>query len=76
MIFQTHFRHIYIAVKRIINMIRGIGNPLVAIYARCYLCRVGILISTSPEDYLKENFLEILNIYNEVDNICCLIIII
>ncbi|XP_026472409.1 UPF0505 protein C16orf62 homolog [Ctenocephalides felis] len=57
---------IYLAIKRITKMIRGIGSPLVAIYARCYLCRVGILISASPEDYLKENFFEILNIYDEV----------
>lgn len=29
---------------RLINMTRGVGNPLVAIYARSYLCMVKILL--------------------------------
>ena len=28
------------ALMRLALMIRGMGNPLVATYARCYLCRV------------------------------------
>ena len=28
------------ALQRLADMIRGIGDPLVAIYARCYLSRV------------------------------------
>ncbi|KYN21342.1 UPF0505 protein C16orf62 like protein [Trachymyrmex cornetzi] len=32
------------ALLRITRMIRGIGNPLIAVYARCYLCRVGLAL--------------------------------
>lgn len=49
-------------------MVRGIGDPLVAAYARCYLCRVGITISTptSNRDYLIENFYDYLSTYTQV----------
>lgn len=50
-------------------MIQGIGNPLVAVYARCYLCRVGISISTPGTDmkYLVKNFTNFLDCYNHVN---------
>ncbi|ENN72973.1 hypothetical protein YQE_10404, partial [Dendroctonus ponderosae] len=46
------------ALFRLTEMILGIGNPLVAIYARCYLCRVGLNVMTrhSETGYLKRNF--------------------
>jgi len=28
------------ALSRLAVMVRGIGNPLIAAYSRCYLCRV------------------------------------
>ncbi|KAF5275090.1 hypothetical protein FQA39_LY07027 [Lamprigera yunnana] len=56
------------ALLRLTHMIRGIGNPLVAVYARCYLCRVGITVTTSEKDkdYLKENFYDFLDTYNQL----------
>ncbi|KZC14928.1 UPF0505 protein C16orf62 like protein, partial [Dufourea novaeangliae] len=33
------------ALLRRTQMIRGIGNPLIAVYARCYLCRVGLALN-------------------------------
>ncbi|KAK4884963.1 hypothetical protein RN001_001234 [Aquatica leii] len=56
------------ALLRLTHMIRGIGNPLVAIYARCYLCRVGLTVTTTEKDkdYLKENFYDFLDTYNQV----------
>ena len=41
-------------------MIRGIGDPLVAAYARCYLCRVGVLVAPSVRDHLMVCFDDLL----------------
>ncbi|ESO85799.1 hypothetical protein LOTGIDRAFT_195736 [Lottia gigantea] len=35
------------ALSRLAYMCRGIGDPLVAAYARCYLCRVGFKVAPS-----------------------------
>jgi hypothetical protein len=46
-------------------MVRGIGNPLVALYARCYLCR--IYVSTNlTVNYFEESFKDILLTYKQV----------
>lgn len=56
------------ALLRLTRMVRGIGDPLVAAYARCYLCRVGISVQSenSNKDYLLENFYDYLATYNQV----------
>lgn len=55
------------ALLRITMMIRGMGNPLVAIYARCYLCRVGMTVVTADnKSYLTKNFQDFLESYNHV----------
>ena len=41
-------------------MARGIGDPLVAAYARCYLCRVGVLVAPSIRDHLMLCFDDLL----------------
>lgn len=58
------------ALFRLTEMIQGIGNPLVAIYARCYLCRVGLSIMTkgSNMNFLKRNFECFLEIYQHIFN--------
>ncbi|XP_070579924.1 VPS35 endosomal protein-sorting factor-like [Ptychodera flava] len=52
------------ALLRIANQMRGIGDPLVAIYARTYLCRVSWM-SVAPEfkDHLVNNFYDFLGTY-------------
>lgn len=47
-------------------MARGIGNPLVAWYARCYLCRIGVLENLSI-NYFEESFKDILLTYKQVN---------
>lgn len=47
-------------------MIRGIGDPLVASYARCYLIRVGISAEPERQDYIEESFKDFLNNYSTV----------
>ncbi|CAD1481042.1 unnamed protein product [Heterotrigona itama] len=55
------------ALLRITRMIRGIGDPLVAVYARCYLCRVGLALNeTSDFEFVRENFYDFLFTYQQL----------
>jgi len=47
-------------------MVRGIGNPLVAWYARCYLCRIGVMTNLNV-NYFEESFKDILLTYKQVN---------
>nr|CAD7444955.1 unnamed protein product [Timema bartmani] len=60
--FLTEFSQ---ALLRLTRMIRGIGDPLVAVYARCYLCRVGVTVPSGDKEYVKENFYDFLASYNQ-----------
>lgn len=51
------------ALLRLTTICRGIGDPLVAAYARCYLCRVGMTLS-SDYQYLLENVNDLLMVYH------------
>ncbi|XP_022318792.1 VPS35 endosomal protein-sorting factor-like [Crassostrea virginica] len=56
------------ALQRLADMIRGIGDPLVAIYARCYLSRVGILVAPQTRDHLMPCFDDFLSTYTQVQS--------
>ncbi|CAG9805529.1 unnamed protein product [Chironomus riparius] len=60
-------REIDASLLRISRMIRGIGDPLVGAYARCYLVRIGVTTSKSHE-YLKECFADFLSVYHTIFN--------
>ncbi|XP_067641298.1 VPS35 endosomal protein sorting factor-like isoform X2 [Eurosta solidaginis] len=53
------------ALHRITKMIRGIGDPLVQAYARCYLVRVSLTVAANKE-CIKENFKDFLKIYHTI----------
>lgn len=53
------------ALERLSKTIRGIGDPLVAAYARCYLCRVGMTV-TDDKEFLKNSLNDFLFVYHTV----------
>lgn len=67
-IFFFIFREFSQALLRLTRMIRGIGDPLVAVYARCYLCRVGLNVTSNDRDFIKENFYDFLASYKQLKN--------
>jgi hypothetical protein len=51
------------ALVRLVSMVRGIGDPLVAAYSRCYLCRVGVLVAPTIRDHLMPCFDDLLTTF-------------
>ncbi len=60
------FSGIQETLQRLTAMIRGIGDPLVAVYARAYLCRVRRIILSDYILYCSRLSLQILLFYNVV----------
>ncbi|XP_063748975.1 VPS35 endosomal protein-sorting factor-like isoform X2 [Eleginops maclovinus] len=55
-------------LPRLTAMIRGIGDPLVAAYARAYLCRVGIEVAPQLKDSLNRNFFDLLGSLRQISS--------
>lgn len=53
-------------IARLATMIRGIGNPLVALYLRVYLCRVAMKLPTKNMDCFYVNIKEFLLVYKQI----------
>uniref|UniRef100_A0A4W5ME79 VPS35 endosomal protein-sorting factor-like n=1 Tax=Hucho hucho TaxID=62062 RepID=A0A4W5ME79_9TELE len=53
-------------VPRFTAMIRGIGDPLVAVYARAYLCRIGMEVAPHLKDSLNKNFFDLLGTFRQI----------
>ena len=54
------------ALIRLTKMIRGMGDPLVACYARAYLCRVGMSLAPGTKTHLLPNFTDYLTTLSQV----------
>ncbi|XP_057310899.1 VPS35 endosomal protein-sorting factor-like [Hydractinia symbiolongicarpus] len=54
------------ALMRLTHQIRGIADPLVAVYARAYLCRVGIIVAPQFKDHLKPCWFDYLSSYKQL----------
>lgn len=54
------------ALMRLTRVICGIGDPLVAAYARCYLCRVGMSVAPEAHEHVLENFWDFLLTYPQL----------
>ncbi|XP_050032588.1 VPS35 endosomal protein-sorting factor-like [Dermacentor andersoni] len=52
---------------RLTGTICGIGDPLVAAYARCYLCRVGMSVAPEVHEHVLENFWQFLLTYPQLE---------
>ncbi|XP_017855608.1 PREDICTED: UPF0505 protein CG8202 [Drosophila arizonae] len=50
---------------RLTSQLRGIADPLVSSYARCYLVRVGVTVTRSKV-YIRDNFTDLFTIYPQI----------
>lgn len=54
------------ALRRLVTMVRGIGDPLIAVFTRCYLVRIATSVENVDKQLLKENFSDFLKSYGQV----------
>ncbi|XP_016960853.1 VPS35 endosomal protein sorting factor-like [Drosophila biarmipes] len=52
-------------LQRLTHQLRGIADPLVSSYARCYLVRMGVTLTPS-KTYIRENFTDLFLIYPQI----------
>ncbi|KAH8243880.1 hypothetical protein KR032_011089, partial [Drosophila birchii] len=52
-------------LNRLTHQLRGIADPLVSSYARCYLVRMSVTL-TSSKTYIRENFKDLFIIYPQI----------
>jgi len=55
------------ALIRLTKMVRGIVDPLVAAYARAYLCRVGMAVAPDSTTHLMPNFTDYLSTLSQLN---------
>src|SRR5688500_11811473 len=55
-----------IVINRIAQMVRGIGDPLIAIYALTYLARQGYLVAPELKDYVLNTFYDLLTAQQQI----------
>ncbi|KAK7076301.1 hypothetical protein SK128_003801, partial [Halocaridina rubra] len=53
------------ALTRLSRMIRGLGDPLLAAYARMFLCRMGVEVAPQLTQYISENIEDFLQMLKQ-----------
>lgn len=53
-------------LERLAAMTCGIGDPLVSMYARCYVCRVGAIVAPGVSTHLLPCFNDFVRVYPQV----------
>ncbi|PIK41137.1 putative UPF0505 protein C16orf62 [Apostichopus japonicus] len=56
------------ALNRLTTQIRGIGDPLVAIYGRAYLSRVGMAVAPQVKSHHINNLYDFINSFSQLDS--------
>lgn len=63
---SSTFREGEQALARLSRMTRGVGDPLIAAYARLFLCRMGIRIAPTLTQYISESIEDFLHALKQV----------
>ncbi|CAF1636925.1 unnamed protein product, partial [Didymodactylos carnosus] len=58
--------HYQTALIQLIKMCRGIADPLVAAFTRCYICRVGMAIDPTFREHIDSAFTDSLHCFYQV----------
>ncbi|UJR27431.1 hypothetical protein I4U23_008720 [Adineta vaga] len=61
---STHYKS---TLVQLVKMCRGIGDPLVAAYARCYICRVTIDIDFKHREPIEIAFTDLCNSFQQLN---------
>ncbi|KAJ8038159.1 UPF0505 protein C16orf62-like [Holothuria leucospilota] len=56
------------ALNRLTNQMRGIGDPLVAVYGRAYLSRVGMAVAPQVKSHHINNLYDFINSFSQLDS--------
>nr|XP_039249347.1 VPS35 endosomal protein-sorting factor-like [Styela clava] len=54
------------ALVRLTNMAKGVGNPLVCVYVRTYLCMIGVKYTPKFKGHLLSNFYYFISTYKQI----------